>query len=106
MIISDLNNNLLYTQGDTLALEYDLGGYELQEGDIAELSIKRKGQIMLVAQIDTVGLSVLKFIISAEDMSKLPVGRYDYDMHIKFAYGGVYTTDFPREFLIVGVAHE
>lgn len=106
MIKSDMNYNLLYTYGDTLALQYDLGEYALEEGDSALLSIKRQGQIMLQATIDTPGLSLLQFIISANDMANLPVGRYTYDMCINFADGRVYTTDYIREFRIVEVAHE
>nr|DAK65093.1 MAG TPA: hypothetical protein [Caudoviricetes sp.] len=106
MIKSDMNYNLLYTHGDTLALQYDIGNYALEDGDSALLSIKRQGEIVLQATISTPGVSILQFIISAEDMLKLPVGRYTYDMCINFADGRVYTTDYIREFRIVEVAHE
>ncbi len=106
MIKSDMNYNLLYTYGDTLAIQYDLGEFALEDGDSALLSIKRQGQIVLQATIATPGESLLQFVISADDMAKLPVGRYTYDMCIKFADGRVYTTDYVREFRIVEVAHE
>lgn len=105
MIRSDMNNNLMYTYGDTLALEYDLGDFTLQEGDKAVLSIKRQCQVMLEAAIDIPGLSKLQFVISADDMAKLPTGKYTYDMCINFSDGRVYTTDYIREFRIVEVAH-
>ncbi len=106
MIKSDMNYNLIYTYGDTLALQYDIGNYTLEEGDSALLSIKRQGQIVLQATISMPGISILQFVISAEDMAKLPVGRYTYDMCINFADGRVYTTDYIRELRIVEVAHE
>lgn len=105
MIKADMNYNLIYTYGDTLALEYDLGDFSLQEGDKAVLSIKRQCQLVLEATIDTPGLSKLQFIINADDMAKLPVGKYTYDMCINFSDGRVYTTDYIREFRIMEVAH-
>ncbi len=107
MIKGDMNYNLIYTRGDTLAIEYELESYKLQQGDIATFSIKQKGRVVLDATIKTPGLSKLLFVISAEDMAKLPVGKYTYDMYIKFADGGiVYSVDYMREFRIVEVAHE
>ncbi len=105
MIRVDINNNIKYSHGDTLALEYCLDNYALEEGDVATLSIKQGEQVMLYCDIDTVGTCNLAFVIPAEDMAMLPVGRYTYDVHIKFADGRVYTFDYVRELRIVEVAH-
>jgi hypothetical protein len=102
----DINNNIRYTYGDTLALEYCLENYVLQEGDVATLSIKQGEQVMLNCDVATAGACKFTFIVAAEDMAMLPVGRYTYDVHIKFADGRVYTFDYMRELLIVEVAHE
>lgn len=106
MIRVGLNNDIKYSYGDTLAMEYCLENYALQTGDVATLSIKQGEQVMMYCNINTPGERKLTFVISAEDMSKLPIGRYTYDVHIKFADGRVYTFDYMRNLQIMEVAHE
>lgn len=106
MIALDEKNNVYISQGDTLTLKFVLSE-PLGLGDVATLSIRQKNKIpALVASIEGSGVQELEFVIPAEDMEKLPVGRYLYDLKFDYASGERYTADWARELHITSTAHE
>ena len=105
MIKSDMYYNLTYTKGDTFAVQYDFGEKSIKGSAVATFSIRNKDTLVLDCSIDATGKSLLLFAICAEDMDKLPSGKYYYDCVIKYADGRKVTLDYLRELRIVEVAH-
>lgn len=105
MIKSDMYYNLTYTKGDTFAVQYDLEKYVIPMSAKAIFSIRDKKNTLLDCSIDATGKSLLLFSISAEDMGKLPSGKYYYDCVIQYSDGRKVTLDYLRELRIVEVAH-
>lgn len=105
MIKSDMYYNLLYTKGDNFAVQYDLEKYVVPMSAKAVFSIRDKQNTILDCTIDATNKSLLLFSICAEDMDKIPSGKYYYDCVIEYVDGRKITLDFMRELKIVEVAH-
>lgn len=106
MIKSDMYYNLTYAKGDTFTVQYDFGEKSIKGSAVATFSIRNKNALVLDCSIDATGKSLLLFSISAEDMGKLPSGKYYYDCVIQYSDGRKFTLDYLRELRIVDVAHE
>lgn len=105
MIKSDMYYNLIYTKGDTFAVQYDLENYVIPMSAKAVFSIRDKKNTLLDCTIDATNKSLLLFAICAEDMNKLPPGKYYYDCVIQYSDGRKVTLDYIRELKITEVAH-
>jgi len=103
MIALDKENNITISQGDTFAIEFEVDE-PLSADDTAVLSIKKGKETLL--SVSASGSDKLGFVVSKENMARLEVGKYLYDLHFEFANGVRYTTDFVRRLEIVQVAHE
>ena len=97
--------NLIYTKGDTFCVQYDFGEESIVGSAIATFSIRNKDSLILGCSIDATNKSLLLFSICAEDMDKIPSGKYYYDCVIQYSDGRKITLDYIRELKIVEVAH-
>ena len=97
--------NLTYTKGDTFCVQYDFDSISIKGSATATFSIRNKDGLVLDCSIDATDKSLLLFSICAEDMDKLPSGKYYYDCVIEYSDGRKVTLDYLRELRIVEVAH-
>lgn len=112
MLVTDRDNNIIFTQGDTFKYCYPIEQV-LKRGDRAILSICNEKKVIAKSNIysDRFGYdedktsTYLNFEISAEEMNRIPVGMYWYDVCIRYADGKRYTTDFKKKLTIVSNAH-
>lgn len=105
MISLDKENNITISHGDTLPIEFIIDE-PLSAGDAAVFSIKKGTLTLCSAEYSGEGSTNLSFVISKDDMAKLDIGKYIYDLHFNYAGGVRYTADFVRRLEVVQVAHE
>lgn len=105
MVTQDDQGNISISYGDTFAVKFKLNK-PLSVDDSAVLSLYDGERVVLEQKINGNDTNELKFVVSAEDMSQLEQGVYAYDMHIDFADGRVFTTNWKRKIRLKGVAHD
>lgn len=100
-------NELRVPYGDTLNITFSVRGYQVMEGDVAVLTVKRSmrdPQPLLEDETVCTSEGVAMADVPAAKMAELPPGRYVYDVYLKRG-DSVVTITPPSVLVIEEVVH-
>lgn len=93
--------NLYMTRGDSESISVTISGYDIQPGDILEMTVRRSlsSRVSIHKKITEFFENKAVISILPNDTSGLPVGEYVYDIQLTFG-DAVKTIVTPSKFVI------
>lgn len=93
--------SLSMTRGDSEAISVSVSGYNIQEGDFLEMTVRKtvNSSVAIYKRVETFSDNVALISIEPDDTSKLTPGDYVYDVQLTFG-GAVKTIVKPSVFSI------